>query len=183
MATSAVEELTDAWIGRLETALLKVENSIRRRDDLPLVPRSAKYWAPKSPAARLRLLNFKVWSVRYCVPPEFILHVLFEHYRYVRQSRQMDELTLGVGIPQLTGAKSRQVVEEAVLKTYPSGENYRDSKLQMRARFWNLRPIGHLRYSNLDEMNRAYTEAIKHRRKLIDRSHPFTRPWRGNPWR
>ena len=78
----------------------------------------------------LYLLNLEVWSLRYGVTPEFVLDTLLdfaEKYPRLAGVRLLQDhrgLALAVPAAQLGGRKNRQLVEDAVKRDYPGGENW-----------------------------------------------------------
>src|SRR5215831_194559 len=81
MATEAqLLRVTQQWRARLAKALLAVVNSQRAtRKRKPLPPNTLVYF-PRGQDADLYLFNLKVWSLRYCITPEFLVEALLERY-------------------------------------------------------------------------------------------------------
>lgn len=159
-----LEEVIVEWKRRLEKALLSVENSRRRVHGQSMLPEDTLVWMPEGPNARLNLLTLKTWCIRYCVAPEFILDVLTIAYRNIRKDGGVPR-TIYLGLPAgvITGPRARKIIEDAVLKTYPNGEN-RKAAFQPRPRIpkreWDI--------DDIDKALRQYTRSMKTARKNFE---------------
>ena len=119
------------WEEQIYSALRTVENRRRKEAHLPPYPESVRIYLPTGKNAILQFLNWKVWSLRYCVSLEFILDVLLSYYRAQRKVRDNEKaLHLGIPVSVLTGVRSRIIIEEAVVKAFPNGENYKIRSIQ-----------------------------------------------------
>jgi len=131
---------------------------------------------PSKANDRLRLLNLYVWSLRYAVTVEFLLRVLLDKYRNVRQPSN-GFATLGVRAATLCGVKSRQWVEDVVAKAYPNGENHLAYRSAMIMRLAGMPRIS-------GDILQSYGTAMeRYRQRYYQCAERYYRPWRGNPWR
>lgn len=134
---------------------------------------------------RYRLLNLAVWQERYRVSLRFLLQTLFAYYKQIRRRSRTPGLRITVAA--LTGIRSRQIIEEAVLATYPSGENFSMARVQDQLRYLGQTNIAiHARnpVDRMDQVAAEYRRRITLRRRAIaSGAEKYRRPWRGNPWR
>jgi hypothetical protein len=77
--------------------------------------------------------------MRYCVTPEFILDVLTLVYKQGRKYDPNNDKELHLGLPAslIASASARQRLEEAVIKTYPNGENRKSYNLPSIKLAWS----------------------------------------------
>jgi hypothetical protein len=124
---SLLSVTTCQWITRVQEALLRMENCRRRETNRPLYPKDVFVCVPFGPNAALLLLTLKVWTIRYCVTLDFLLDVLTLRFKNKRRYDPNNDrtLTLGLPAPLLVGTDARQCVEEAIVKAFPNGENYK----------------------------------------------------------
>ena len=151
------------WVERLKQALLTVENRRRVEAQFKPLPEDTVVWMPNNPNAEFSLLTLKVWSLRYCVTPEFLLDTLTLCFRNCRrQSPQQQDVQLGLPAVLICGPRARQYVEEAVLRAFPNGENYKTKRQpQVRIPRWK-------RNGNLDLDLEEYTRMITAARNRFD---------------
>ncbi len=95
-----------AWHSEVEKTLSEIKErhvrlSLNRRD-------------------QIRLLNLKVWTVRYRISLRSILDVLLAAW----SKKQYGGGLLGVRIATLCGVASRTILEKHVKELYPAGEQY-----------------------------------------------------------
>ena len=126
MSNDTLDAMLQRWKTELECALLHAENNARAERHLPALPTTTKVWIPSTRCALLALINLRVWCVRYAVPLDFILRTLLYRYRTIRTTqRTTTDVHLGIPTAVLCGQRSRNAVEEAVLRTFPADENHR----------------------------------------------------------
>jgi len=172
------------WKSRLEKALLKVENDRRAVSNFPRLPPETIVWLPAGPNANLYLLTLKVWCIRYCVTPEFVLEHLTLYYRNLRRyDPKSTEVTLGLPASTLASTTARKHIEEMVIRVYPNGEN---RKIVSQPPVFI--PARNLNYENPDEALRQYAQGIAHARnsfeirsreqrtRLLSARRPFRKP-------
>lgn len=114
----AVEEITK-FHQEVEEALDRVERILcaekkRKYDSRALVK------IPKH--QDLMLYNFKIWMMRYHISLDFILETLLRRWS-VRRTLHYGSISFGIAISHLTSLTARKIIEEAVLKAFPTGEN------------------------------------------------------------
>lgn len=110
----------------------------------------------QEPEDLLRYLNWKVWTLRYGVPLNWIVgHIL----QYFEKAREGKGNTLGIGSAALTGATMEQFLREHLLQEYPNGENIKLLAARTRER------------------------VMGEKRRAIPEQQRICRAWRGNPWR
>jgi hypothetical protein len=68
----------------------------------------------------------------------------------------------GLPIALVTGPAARQAVEEAVVRAFPCGENYRASPPQHQ-----ILPLAGLRYESPEEMTARYGRVMEARQRVI----------------
>lgn len=182
----SVNKAITELLAEIEACLLRIENRKRKQSQLRELSSDTPIYLPLKAVSHLQLLNLKVWSERYAVSVEFILETLLDYYQHSRSYVCRDtarSIQLGISAATLCGIKSRQVIEEKVLKRFPVGENFRLQKQATLERFWKLQPIERMSYKNLDEMVKSYSALMRERHEWMREKKPYQRAWRGNPWR
>lgn len=167
------------WREELERALLGLERRRRKLQKLPPLSENARAYLPSGSKADLMMLNLRAWKERYQVSAEFLLEALTHAYRGARRvDERKDCATLGLPAAMVTGIRARKIVEEAVVRAFPNGENYRSralppQELPMR-----------LNYEDPDEMIKSYARAVERRRRARQRKARAARPYRrpGGRW-
>ena len=136
---------------------------------------------PQKDADRKRLLNLLVWSRRYNVTVEFILDALLGYFKNFRKPSS----GIGVSVVSLTGVRARQIVEEAVVKAYPAGENETAARQAQRNKILGISGTAMKDHGgDIDKMVASYSRTMRDRhRAALDTEQFNQRPWRGNPWR
>ena len=123
----------------------------------------------------LRLLNWKVWSMRYHVSAEFILKTFYGYWRTGPKSGG-GQVSLGLSINAVTGERARHILEDQVKLAFPHGEHKQAARADTMERLVNLRMNG----SDGNEMD--YRSAVLQKRRMSREGGTPKRPWRGNPW-
>ena len=109
------------WSLRVVQSLITIENTSNS---------TVKYqiedtWIDRSVLGRRRMLNWKVWSMRYNVSLEFILGFLLQRYGYMRRKKP-PHLVIGLPTASITGESARDALERYVDDVYPGRENHSD---------------------------------------------------------
>jgi hypothetical protein len=174
-----------SWRQKVSTTFLAVENRKREEAGLPTFPRHTTVLISSRQDTSFRLLNLKVWCLRYHVSLSFILDVLLDHFAYVRKrwsSQDPSLLSLSVPLASFTGAAARQAIEEALVRAFPGEENYLQANHELRQQIVGHRPLLRLSFGSTEDMLERYSKIMKRRQRqiLTKRSR---RPWRGNPWK
>jgi hypothetical protein len=126
MTNADLQEDLNAWDEVIRQAFLRFENRLRQERQLRPFPDTVTIHVPSGPRSTLQLLNWKIWCTRYSVSVDFIMEtLLFCYARCRRLSKKENEIQLGLASGLLTGSRARQLVEEAVARAYPNGENYK----------------------------------------------------------
>lgn len=119
---------------------------------------------------QLRLMNLKVWSSRYQVPLKIVLQILTDHWGKYGWGKGS---LLGVKIATFTGPKSRQIVEDQVLRLFPAKENEAGYKCEQAILKSGL--LKNTRWPDPvrerpDDFVASYKEKIRRARKKFDRA-------------
>jgi hypothetical protein len=152
-----------SWRSKVGKALRLFEN--RRRiaaHQKPFFPFNSVEIAELK-SSQLQLYNWKVWTFRHCISLEFILEVLLTYWRNQRHIKPTDqEIKFGLPVSLLTGDRSRMIIEEAVQRAFPTGENWKVMLQPSRPL-----PLGALEYAEDDDdaMLDAYTQAMLERQQ------------------
>ncbi len=182
-AKKILDRSLENWIKVFTMSFLRVENKLRKEENLN--PISSRI--PIRIKEPIRLLNLRVWSLRYHVSLEFILQALWPRYRRMRKPMMREhgrESVIFFSLTaQLTGEASRAILERVVSQTYPGGENYRAylQTIRDKGMHVNLAPILTHEFTSARELIDVYTETIQHRKEK--RTARYNRPWRDNPWK
>lgn len=162
----------DRWLRQVANALARYENVPSASVDLLLKDKHS-----------LLLLNWKTWMVRYAVPVDFILITLLEYFKKIRR-RNPGRITLGVGVPQLTGERAQEIIEAAVAAAFPDNENFAAQRSEITSRIVSRRlqkfPPGLPLSTNLKEYKKTIEQHQQRSRTL---PKMYQRSWRGNPFR
>ena len=163
----------------IRSALIQIEK--RRCAQLGTIYKDVYVPLPQKDADRKRLLNMLVWSRRYNVTVEFILDALLGYFKNFRKPSS----GLGVSVVSLTGVRARQIVEEAVVKAYPAGENETAARQAQRNKILGISGTAMKDHGgDIDKMIASYSRTMRDRhRAALDTEQFNQRPWRGNPWR
>jgi len=157
----------------IKRALLRVENQRLEVRDHPPYPKDVQIFLPDNREARLRFYNWKIWTLRYHVTMAFIVDVITFAFKNQRRfASSFDEIRFGLPTASVTGEKARRIVEDAILRTYPNGEN-----LAM-TRSPQFKPIRGLNYETLEEMVSHYRRAVDARRRHAFKKEVYARPFR-----
>jgi hypothetical protein len=144
------------------------------------------HWFQQNKTNQLRLLNWKVWCLRYGVTLDWIIQQVLFRYQHVRQARGATG-SLGIQINAITGERFRQYIEERAAKDYPNGEQLEAQRSEQQARMLAI-PRQILKTKEEEEedldhfITRYQTQALKLRQSNITKPAQFKRPFRGNPW-
>jgi len=150
------------WNYKIELAILNYENKIRHSQNKPPLRAEARVTVPSGALAQLMFYNWKVWTIRYCIPLDFIVETIFTRYDTMRlKSGSQAFVIFGLPTALITGPKARQIIEETVITAYPNGENYRVSKQQMPPI-----PLKDLVYDTLEGFVTAYDKMMKKRQRV-----------------
>ena len=164
----------DIWYNQVMRSVIRWDNANRTRQHLPPFPLNA-YFPPMPFSSQLKLLNLKVWTLRYAVDLDFVVGELLRYYgRHRKES--LREPRLGISIGVLTGVASRKHIETAVLSAFPNGENFSNSRAQLLKHFRITEPVRGLDYTNNEEMIRKYTRIMLSRQNAD--IPVFRRRWR-----
>ncbi len=130
-----------------------------------------------------RILNLKVWCLRYDVSLEQVLRILFSYFENVRHPSTNKTVTLGISVKALCGNRSREILEEKLSRDNVSSENLLAKACEIkRQKAFTSATINQT--GNLFEATRAYIQATEKRRRRFSKYSYFSRrPWRNNPWR
>ena len=163
---SSMKECLSNWEESIRAAILSYENSQRKSMNEPLLDSHVRVMFQSDQRSLMRLMNWRVWSIRYCIPLDFIVTALLDRYRLQRKrSIDPDIVLLGMPVAMKTGARARQIIEDEVSKTYPDRENYR----AMRQKTVPV-PITKLEYETPEQFVDRYTKAIEEKRKEWQRT-------------
>lgn len=136
-----------------------------------------------------RLLNLRVWCLRYHVSLDFILKfLLHRQYKNIRRSSYQKDtkvIQLGVSIPTLCGKASRHALEREILHRFPANENDHIYKSQLFQKAADLKSHCLIKPTdNLQEDTKRYISTMKARNQRLNNTSKLKRrPWRDNPWR
>ena len=172
--------MIEEWQKIVSEALIRVENRRRAQTNLKPYPENTPTLIPTGPNADLWMMNLRVWCLRYCISPEFIIEALTRRLKYLRKTYSEDIIALGLPAAIMGGAKARQFIEDEVMLQYPNGENY---KIEMQPEPPPIRIKPHI---TPDQMVANYSQAIedaqrKRQRHLRLMSRIPTRPYRQSP--
>src|ERR1035437_3240016 len=145
------------------------------------------------PTDRNRLGILQVWAERHKVTLGYVVKTLLAYWRsrpFMLRKKKKKGL-LGVTVASLTSPKSEVILEQAILRDFPDGENV--SEYRQRERLHLLGLDGQRgRAKNLisetapSESCIIYAERIEHRQMKLDNAVASEsrrrRTWRGNPW-
>jgi hypothetical protein len=123
----------EAWNEQIIASLAKAENQLLNEQRPEGEAPKQRTWRimiiPDRPDQLFRLLNWKIWTMRYKVPLEFILMFILKRYSSHRKiSKDPKVLTLGLPVVLITGVACRKQLEEHISKIYPNGENYQAAR-------------------------------------------------------
>lgn len=169
-----LKDLAYVWLGVVDRTL---EESFDRR-----------LYQVKYPDV-LRLLSLRTWTIKYSLPLEEILKVLLDYYkRFERKFRRPSSggKSLGCRISNLCGDRSEELLQEYIVKTYPSNEHVSVYKAQQQARYLKVREIK-VFYSKTVEMflkryKRTTEEARKANQKILTKGELRKRRYPDSPW-
>lgn len=158
----------------VEHALVIYEDQERMRLDKP--PRRYRLVVmPQRQIDMVRMLNWKVWTMRYKIPLHFILTFVMRVYPDQRRaSRDPMVLNFGFQTALVTGVAFRKRLEEEVVRRYPQGENYADARNPRRAHL----PLKALNYDSVDEMAEKYDAVMRERHRESVKTAAHKRPYR-----
>ena len=156
----------------LKDALLRMENNRRRESKLVPYPPDIRIDIPEGARSTLRLLNLKVWSLRYCVPLEFILDTITWIFR---RKRVENRKTLVLGLPAnlATCPTARIYLEEAILRAFPNGENYLAAQQPVIPP-----PDIEMLYEGTEDFVEKYNLAMESRQRIAFRRPQYHRNFR-----
>lgn len=157
------------WLQRVLRMVALIDNQPRDR-----------YFDRLGMRDQCRLLNLRVWSLRYKVSCHEILGILLEYYARVRRKGSR---SIGIRASTLCGVRSRTIIKEAVQERYPGSEN----KIASRAEAQRILVGGYRRYVStilgpIEQVAVSYQQKVGKERLRL-RGLGFQRPWRQNPWR
>lgn len=158
----------EKWNRRLCRALINVENNRRRAAGMKnMFPVTTHVFMPAGLPAGLSLLNFKVWCLRYCVTPEFILEHILQRFRTVRQiARGMNipgtAIQFGLPAKVITGPIAHQYIEDMVNKLYPNDENRKSIMTPVPV---ITDPPDPKDFQSIDKFVQAYQESVTKARR------------------
>lgn len=133
------------------------------------------------PANRFRLLNWRVWCLRYGVPLQFVARIVCRRFESQRRSHGQQ---LGFSVALLTGPAARAAVQQAVKAEYVAGENFSMLRSTLKQQMLALPPVLQIESQEDGVASTEYIKKVAGRRRVLARSEKrFPRPWRGNPWR
>ena len=133
---------------------------------------STKVWVCGNVENRIRLMNWKVWSLRYHVSIEFILTTLYKVWHCSPKFSPDGSVSLGLSASAATGKRAREIIQDEVIRTYPAKENELLAKEEIRSRWLDLKPV----------KGNNYIKSILKKRAKIKSTPRYHRTWRGNPW-
>ena len=154
-----LDELVEGNSRAIKKALVSAENRRRKEARLSLLPEGIVVWLPSGPSTDMRLLNWRVWSMRYGVTIEYVLDAVILTYGKTRKwSRREGELLFGFSVALVTGETMRERLEERVARDFPNDEHRKVATLR-QARSASAR------YQTLEEMVKKYDAEMKRRQK------------------
>lgn len=171
-----VDKAITEWGQTLGKALIWVTNQNRHQAGIPPLPPNTEVCISRD----LKLLNLKVWTMRYSVNLEFILKTLLDRYAKYRKVPDTNILTLGLAPAMLCGPTSREAIETAIAEAFPDGENERLARQEAAHKPPLIRPQSQAK--TLDAMVKKYGKVIQRRRAEISRTRRLKRPFRNNPF-
>lgn len=159
------------WNDAVEDTLRRLENARRREQNIPLLNDKEVIYIPGGPKASLQILNLKVWCNRYCVSLSFILETLLENFKYLR--KHDNYVCLGVGATTISGGLAKRKLKEAIIKTFPNGENYRTANQPMPSL-----PLLTLEYETTREFLERYRKIMSSRQRETFKQPKYHRNFR-----
>jgi hypothetical protein len=169
-----INSLTLHWLTQIRKTLAEIYK----------VPERQVFLTTK-PLEQFRLLNWRVWCLRYSIPLAFLIRTLLKAFSYLSRSLRKGHYGLGIPVGTLTGELAQKRLEEAIVKTFPDGENLAMRRSHLQIKMLEYGPTVKLvNDSTRNEMISSYLEKIRSRRRMRSTAkHQYRRPWRGNPWR
>jgi hypothetical protein len=172
MVVNHLASRENVFAEKLKSWELRIALAVRH---VAKVPPITKVWVCNNLESYLRLMNWKVWSLRYHVSVEFILATLYRVWRCGPKSHPNGSVSLGLSIPAATGKRAREIVQDEIIRAYPARENEQLAKEEARRRWMNLKPVG----------GSNYVKAVLNQRKRMEAkaASMHRRAWRENPWK
>jgi hypothetical protein len=158
---------------------LKVEGILKRKYGVK--------WFKLKPEDELRLLRLVQWQEKYRVSLDWILAQLLPIWRS-KYSKYKTTKGLGVSVATLVGMKSELMLQEAILKDFPEGENIARWLTREQQRQWfqfTDRMARSEDWENPRRMLKVYrrrmeAERSERREFALEQQR---RNYRNNPWR
>jgi hypothetical protein len=127
----------------------------------------------------LRLLNFRVWMLRWHQPISFMLQTLFDHYHEHRKIHRRGYRSIGIRLSTLMGERSEEVLEQRIFEMLPGGtEDQARSETKQR-----LLSSPTQTADGLKDLISSYRKNLQIRtREDQQTGKRYQRAWRGNPW-
>lgn len=134
------------------------------------------------------LFNLQMWSQRRTVTVKYILSVLLPYWVKVTKAPKRTQ-GLGIRITTLCGQKSQEILDEAIIKDFPTQENIRQFRSELETQALasgeDFESSGLYRVADPLKFIKAYKSSLSRARKVIGdlQEQLSRRPWRGNPYR
>ena len=156
---------------------LQVEESLKRHE---IQHFQGRYEQPGSHNS-IRLLNWKVWSLRYGVSLNWIIDHLLQYYA---KARRGSPNSLGISITTLTGEKAQQALMAMLAQEFSSKENLAVRRTALQIKMIQLPSrIQTKKEITVNQYIKEYrSKAMQLRHKFTSGQQKFRRSWRGNPW-
>lgn len=137
---------------------------------------------------QLQILNLRMWAQRRQVSLHYVLQVLLDFWskRYQVPKRGQG---LGVRISTLVGKKSKEILDEAIIRDYPGQENVRELRADLETKAITSEEVmgatGTLHIQDPLQFMKAYRARVQRARAAVDdvQKALCRRPWRTNPYR
>ena len=145
------------------------------------------------PTDKIRLGILQVWAERHKVTLRYVVRTLLTYWRsrpFMLRKKKKKGL-LGVTVASLTSPKTEVIIEQAMLRDFPDGQNVFESQQRERLHLLGLdglrgRAKNLINESAPDESCIMFSRRVEHRRTKLDNAAASEsrrrRKWRGNPW-
>jgi hypothetical protein len=138
---------------------------------------------------QFRLLNLRVFSLKYHVPMRYVVHTLLRYFKKVRGPNPKG--LPKVSIAALTGDRAEEIIKARIAEDFPDNEHEHawkseESNRLLQIVFKDEHPDDlHVRVKTPDQFVQDYRRRImkQRRERTAMRDRLARRPWRGNPWR
>jgi hypothetical protein len=144
------------------------------------------------PTDRIRLDILQVWAERHHVTLDYTIRTVLAFWRsrpFMRKKKKKG--LLGVTVASLTSPKSEVILEQAILRDFPDGQNVSEFRQRARLHLLGLdglrgRARSLINEKTPDESCIMYASRIERRQTKLSNAEASEsrrrRKWRGNPW-